>query len=72
MRVASRIWSGIAVVLVAYIFTVAVGALYAQRAPAQLMAAREQAFPATLAAAGAVASFRHQLGSYQPENAVDW
>jgi len=34
MRVASRIWSGIAVVLVAYTFTVAVavGALYAQRA----------------------------------------
>lgn len=65
MRVASRIWSGIAVVLVAYIFTVAVGALYAQRAREQLTAAREQAFPATLAAAGAVASFRHQLGSYQ-------
>jgi len=65
MCVASRIWSGIAVVLVAYMFTVAVGALYAQRARAQLTAAREQAFPATLAAAGAVASFNHQLSSYQ-------
>ena len=65
MRVASRIWSGIAVVLVAYIFTVAVGALYAHRARAQLTAAREQAFPATLAVAGAVAAFNHQLASYQ-------
>ena len=65
MRVASRIWSGIAVVLVAYIFTVAVGALYAQRSRGQLTAAREQAFPATLSVTGAVASFNHQLVTYQ-------
>ena len=65
MRVALRIWSGIAVVLVAYILTVAVGAVYAHRARVQLTAAREQAFPATLAVAGAVAAFNHQLASYQ-------
>lgn len=65
MRIAYRIWSGIAVVLVAYVLTVAVGALYAHRARLQLTDAREQAFPATLALAGTVADYAHQLSAYQ-------
>jgi methyl-accepting chemotaxis protein len=65
MKVAARIWSGIAVVVVAYVATVAIGAWFAQRTIHQLDATKEQAFPATLQAAAAVGDLNRQLTANQ-------
>lgn len=65
MRLAVRIWSGIAVILVAYIATVGIGAVFAQRTNHRLAQAREQAFPATLAASESIALFQRQRAAYQ-------
>lgn len=65
MKVAARIWSGIAVVMVAYVATVAIGAWFAQSTIHQLDSVKEQAFPATLQAAAAVGEMNQQLAANQ-------
>ena len=65
MKVAARIWSGIAVIIVAYIATVLIGAYFANRTNHSLADAREEAFPATLAAAGTIPLFQRQRAAYQ-------
>ena len=65
MKVAARIWSGIAVIIVAYVATVLIGAYFANRTSHSLADAREEAFPATLAAAGTIPLFQRQRAAYQ-------
>jgi methyl-accepting chemotaxis protein len=65
MKLAVRIWAGIAVILVAYVATVGIGAVFAQRTNHRLAQVREEAFPATLAASESIALFQRQRAAYQ-------
>ena len=65
MKLAARIWSGIAVIAVAYIATVGIGAYFAQHTNHRLADAKEEAFPATLAASESIALFQRQRAAYQ-------
>jgi len=65
MKVAARIWSGIAVILVAYVATVGLGAYFSRQTTSELTRARMEAFPATLAAADAIGDFGRQRAAYQ-------
>lgn len=65
MKVAARIWSGIAVVLVAYVATVGLGVYFSRQTTYELAKVRLQAFPATLAAADSIADLRRQRAAYQ-------
>ena len=65
MKVAARIWSGIAVIIVAYVATVLIGTYFAYRINSSLADAREEAFPATLAAADTISHFQRQCAAYR-------